>query len=92
MEASNHDLLNLKSEVVLSIPDRLSQQFGISQQFLEEEISPYLVQSIGREPLEKRYGIAHTPQYLISKMNHYGWPKGAGKSVRWRSRNVCANS
>ncbi|KAI0948556.1 hypothetical protein AcV7_009267 [Taiwanofungus camphoratus] len=77
MEASDHDLLNLKSEVVLSIPDRLSQQFGISQQFLEEEISPYLVQSIGREPLEKRYGIAHTPQYLISKMNHYGWPKGA---------------
>lgn len=80
MEASNHDLLNLKPEVILDIPGRLSQQFGISQQFLEEEIAPYLVQSIGREPLERRYRIKHTPQYLISKMCHYSWPKGAGES------------
>ncbi|CCM06759.1 uncharacterized protein FIBRA_09057 [Fibroporia radiculosa] len=77
MQASTTDLLNLKPEVILDIPNRLSQEYGISQQFLNEEIGRYLIQSVGREPLERRYGLTSTPKYIVSKMCHYSWPKGA---------------
>ncbi|KZS99830.1 uncharacterized protein LAESUDRAFT_667516, partial [Laetiporus sulphureus 93-53] len=51
----------------------------ISQAFLDKVVGKYLVQTVGREPLEKRYGVSQTPKFIVSKMNHYSWPKGAGE-------------
>lgn len=79
VDASTNELLNLKPEVVLDLPRRLSREFGLSPEFIDTSVAPYLVQTIGREPLERRYGIRKPPKFIVSKMNHYSWPKGAGE-------------
>lgn len=79
MKTMTRDLLNLRPEVILDIPSRLSKEYGISPRFVDEEVGKYLLQTVGREALERRYAISRTPKVLISKMNHYSWPKGAGK-------------
>uniref|UniRef100_A0A8H7XPX8 L-tyrosine decarboxylase C-terminal domain-containing protein n=1 Tax=Psilocybe cubensis TaxID=181762 RepID=A0A8H7XPX8_PSICU len=70
------ELLNLQPQEILSIPDRLRTQFGVSPTFLERALHPFSVQSIGKDSFEKKYGI-EPPQYLISSTKHYSWPKAA---------------
>lgn len=79
MKATTIALCNLRPEVILDIPSRLSKEYGISPRFVDEALDKYLLQTVGREALERRYAISRTPKVLISKMNHYSWPKGAGK-------------
>lgn len=81
MKATINDLFNLRPEVILEIPLRLSKEYGISPRFVDEEVGKYLLQTVGREALEWRYAISKTPKVLVSKMCHYSWPKGAGKRV-----------
>jgi len=71
------ELLNLRPEEILSIPDRLHKGFGISSNFLEQALRPYIVQSTGKDFYQDNYGIEQ-PQYLVSSTRHYSWPKGAG--------------
>ncbi|KAF4616928.1 hypothetical protein D9613_008569 [Agrocybe pediades] len=70
------ELLNLRPDEILSIPNRLHSEFGISSDFLENALRPFLIQSTGKEFYQERYGIEH-PQYLVSSTRHYSWPKGA---------------
>ena len=72
-------LLNLTTEVILEIPDRLHQQYGITSDFLASALSPYLAQTAGKEKLMQMYDIDCEPQYFISNTKHYSWPKAAGE-------------
>ena len=72
------ELLNLSVTHVVEIPDRLYDEYGISGAFLERVMKPYIIQSISKDALEKKWGIEHPPQILISSTKHYSWPKGAG--------------
>jgi hypothetical protein len=74
------DLLNLKVETVLDLPDRLNRDYGISSKYLEKVMDEYGIQSLGKEVIEKHFGIEMPAQYMLSSTRHYSWPKGAGMS------------
>ncbi|TFK37682.1 PLP-dependent transferase, partial [Crucibulum laeve] len=71
------DLLNLRVQEVLSIPDRLGNDYGISSAYLEHSLNPYIIQSTGKDILESKWKITRPPQYLLTNTKHYSWPKGA---------------
>ncbi|KAF9463112.1 pyridoxal phosphate-dependent transferase [Collybia nuda] len=71
------ELLNLKPGEVMELPVRLSAQFGISDTVLSRILEPYSIQTVGKQQLDLDFGITKPPQYLISRVNHYSWPKGA---------------
>ncbi|CEI60384.1 unnamed protein product [Fusarium venenatum] len=70
------DLLNLRSEVILDLPDQLNKQFGITSKFLESALHEFNIQSIGREVLEREFKVKEPIKYFVSKTRHYSWPKG----------------
>ncbi|KAJ2935439.1 hypothetical protein H1R20_g1657, partial [Candolleomyces eurysporus] len=70
------DLLNLRSEDILEIPDRLAREFGISSRFLESTMEKYIVQSTGMNTLNANWGVKDSPKFLIASTKHYSWPKG----------------
>jgi len=74
------DLLNLTSDEVISLTSRISETFGFSALALQEILNQYLIQTTGKDELEKYFGIQQPPRYLCPKTTHYSWPKGAGKS------------
>ena len=76
---SSWELVNLSTDVILSLPEDLHDQCGVSQDFLGKALKPFLVQEQGKDGLLKKYSVKE-PQYLISATRHYSWPKSAGKS------------
>lgn len=76
---STWDLLNLKVETILDLPDRLNRDYGISSKYLEKVMDEYGIQSLGKDAIEKHFGIEKQAQYMLSSTRHYSWPKGAGK-------------
>ncbi|KAJ7325911.1 PLP-dependent transferase [Mycena albidolilacea] len=76
---SNWELLNIPAQEVLSLADRLHLEYGISSQFLQDALEPYLVQSAGKEKMFEKFGVDlnKPPQYLVSSTKHYSWPKSA---------------
>ncbi|GKU09335.1 unnamed protein product, partial [Fusarium langsethiae] len=75
-DLSGWDLLNLRSEVILDLPDQLNKQFGITSKFLESALNKFNIQTIGRELLEREFKVKEPIQYFVSKTRHYSWPKG----------------
>ncbi|KAL1870867.1 hypothetical protein Daus18300_004956 [Diaporthe australafricana] len=71
------ELLNLRVETILDLPDRLNRDYGMSASYLEKVMDQYGIQSVGKEAIEKHFGIEKTPQYMLSSTRHYSWPKGA---------------
>ncbi|KAH9969751.1 PLP-dependent transferase [Russula dissimulans] len=71
------DLLNLTSDEVVSLTSRISETFGLSAQALQATMNNYLIQTTGKDDLEKYFGIQQPPRYLCPKTTHYSWPKGA---------------
>ena len=76
---SSWELVNLSTDVILSLPEDLHDQCGVSQDFLGKALKPFLVQEQGKDGLLKRFSVKE-PQYLISATRYYSWPKSAGKS------------
>ncbi|KAI6764322.1 hypothetical protein HG530_008111 [Fusarium avenaceum] len=70
------DLLNLRSDVILDLPNELNKQFGITSKFLESALNDYNIQTIGKEVLEREFGVVEPIKYFVSKTRHYSWPKG----------------
>ena len=79
-DISKWELLNLKVQTVLEIPDRLSVEHGISSTFLQNVMAKYGIQSVGLGSLERQYDIEKPIQYMLSTTRHYSWPKTGGKS------------
>lgn len=74
------DLLNLKPETVLDLPDKLYKDFGISRDYLKDALDDYNIQSSGLIPKEtdQFYKSLKPMKYLLAKTRHYSWPKGLG--------------
>ncbi|OJD39925.1 pyridoxal-dependent decarboxylase domain protein [Diplodia corticola] len=70
------ELLNLKSETILDIPDRLNRDYSISSKYIEQILDDYGIQSRGKEALDRHFGIEKPAQYMLSNTRHYSWPKG----------------
>ncbi|RAH78646.1 pyridoxal-dependent decarboxylase domain protein [Aspergillus japonicus CBS 114.51] len=75
------DLLNLKPKTVLDLPDQLYEQFGISSDFLKDALDPYNIQSAGlmheeADEIHQFYRSLKAMKFIVSKTNHYSWPKG----------------
>ncbi|KAI5888048.1 PLP-dependent transferase [Schizophyllum commune H4-8] len=70
-------LLNLPTRTILGIGDDLRRRYGITSEFLASALSPYLIQSRGKEGFLDAYKIKNAPQYLITSTKHYSWPKSA---------------
>ncbi|KAG9121292.1 hypothetical protein FRC07_002791 [Ceratobasidium sp. 392] len=75
--ASTWELMNLKPATVFEIPERLENEFSISSTFLTNTMNKYLIQSLGKDVLEKKFGISQPTRYFVGSTKHYSWPKGA---------------
>lgn len=76
MSLNKWELLNLQPDTILGIADALYQQFGITSKYLEDALRPHNIQTIGKDALEKYFGITEQGQYFHAKTRHYSWPKG----------------
>ena len=72
------ELLNLKVTTVLEIPERLTQEYGISSTFLGNVMNQFGIQSVGLGELERQYDIDKPMQYMLANTRHYSWPKSGG--------------
>lgn len=77
---STWELMNMKPETVLNLPDKLIKQYKITREELNNAISPYSIQCTGKDELERHFGIQQPTQIIMGKAYHYSWVKGAGES------------
>ncbi|KAB8201918.1 pyridoxal phosphate-dependent transferase [Aspergillus parasiticus] len=70
------ELLNLRSDDVLGMGDALYRQFGITPKFLEEALTPFTIQTTGKDVLEREFRIEKPAKYFLAQTRHYSWPKG----------------
>ncbi|KAA8646784.1 hypothetical protein EYZ11_011412 [Aspergillus tanneri] len=70
------ELLNLRPEVILGMGDALYRQFGITSKFLEGALTPFNIQTTGKDELEREFGISKPTKYFLAQTRHYSWPKG----------------
>ncbi|KAJ3903671.1 pyridoxal phosphate-dependent transferase, partial [Lentinula edodes] len=70
------ELLNILPTDVLDIPTRLNKEYSITAQFLQDALNPYLIQTVGKERLEREFHVKPMA-YFASATMHYSWPKGA---------------
>lgn len=77
-DMDNWTLLNLWPKTILDLPDKLTSEYGISNQFLEDALKEFHIQTVGRGPLEDEHMIRNPTQYFVAKTRHYSWPKGLG--------------
>lgn len=85
------ELLNLSSQTILGLADRLHEQFGITSKYLEEALNPFSIQTVGKDRLEAYFGINKPMKYFHAKTRHYSWPKGGGKLTRFSCFSSTAN-
>ncbi|KAI0267000.1 PLP-dependent transferase [Gloeopeniophorella convolvens] len=76
-DLSAWDLLNLRVDEILSLGDRLHEQYGISATFLTATLDKFIIQSTSKDVLVSKFQIEEPPQYLLSNTKHYSWPKSA---------------
>ena len=75
------DLLNLTPDEVVSLLTRISETFGFSLSALQAMLNNYLIQTTGKDELERYFEIQPPPQYLCPNTAHYSWSKGAGERI-----------
>ncbi|KAA8895556.1 pyridoxal phosphate-dependent transferase [Sphaerosporella brunnea] len=68
------EILNLKIDDILEIPDRLYKEYGISPGYLQGIMEKHGVQTVGKEKLEKDHSV-NPMKVIVSATNHYSWPK-----------------
>ncbi|KXH51499.1 hypothetical protein CNYM01_07651 [Colletotrichum nymphaeae SA-01] len=79
MKLTIKELLNLTPSTVLSIPTLLGEKYSISPGFLQDALRPFLVQTTGKDDLERKLKI-NPGKYMICATKHYSWPKGGAIS------------
>ena len=90
-ECDTWELLNLAPDEAVSLTTRISESFGLSIPALQSVLNTYLIQTTGKDDLEKYFGIERPSLYLCPKTIHYSWPKGAGESRISASKSVEVN-
>lgn len=81
VELDTWELLNLKPSTVLELSTRLTEEYSITAQFLQDALKPYLIQSVGKDYLERCFGIEKPGKFFVSTTKHYSWPKGGGEQT-----------
>ncbi|KAH6843410.1 pyridoxal-dependent decarboxylase domain protein [Chaetomium sp. MPI-CAGE-AT-0009] len=79
LKLTEEQLLNLTPATVLAIPTRLGKEYSITPGFLQDALNPYLIQSTGKDELEKVFKIK-PGKFMVSATKHYSWPKGGAIS------------
>ncbi|KAF9769130.1 hypothetical protein IL306_013492 [Fusarium sp. DS 682] len=79
-ELSTWELLNLKPNTILEIPTRLTSEYAISATFLQAALHDYLIQTVGKEHVDQKFGITKPAKFFVSATKHYSWPKGGAIS------------
>ncbi|SCO54233.1 uncharacterized protein FFMR_11706 [Fusarium fujikuroi] len=79
-ELSTWELLNLKPTAILQIPTRLTSEYAISATFLQTALHDYLIQTVGKEYVDQKFGITKPAKFFVSATKHYSWPKGGAIS------------
>ncbi|CUA75304.1 DNA annealing helicase and endonuclease ZRANB3 [Rhizoctonia solani] len=80
-QATAWELLNLKPETVFDIPERLQNEYAISSGALSAVLNPYLIQTCGKDVLEKKFDIKPS-KYFVGTTKHGSWPNGAGNILQ----------
>lgn len=78
-ELTTWELLNLKSNTILGMAEQLHDEFGITPEWLQDALDSYNIQTIGKDALERHFGVDKPGQFFVSSTRHYSWPKSAGK-------------
>lgn len=74
-ELTGWELVNLEVPIVLDLPVRLQQEFGISPNCLDDALKRISIQTTGKDSLEREFKI-NPMKYLVANTKHYSWPKG----------------
>ncbi|KAK4868382.1 hypothetical protein LT330_007104 [Penicillium expansum] len=72
----NWELLNLRPDVILGMGDALYEQYGITSKFLESALTPFSIQTTGKDVLEREFNLTKPTKYFLAQTRHYSWPKG----------------
>ncbi|MDI1480146.1 pyridoxal-dependent decarboxylase [Polyangium sp. y55x31] len=72
-------LLNLKVDDILALPERLTEEYGISSDTITKAMSGHSLQHLGMQELFRRCGadIPASPVILVPATKHYSFPKAA---------------
>ena len=84
------ELLNFQVETIVEIPERLYKEYRISSQYLESAMSNYLIQTISKDEIMKKWGIQQQPVIFLPATKHYSWPKDAGECVPYLNPDIFA--
>ncbi|GLA33560.1 hypothetical protein AnigIFM63309_000390 [Aspergillus niger] len=83
-EMTAWELLNLRPDTVLGIPQRLYNHHNISNDFLDKVMVDYNIQNVSKSELEEEFletdvinDVKFPFRYMVGKTRHYSWPKGA---------------
>ncbi|NEQ37240.1 MAG: decarboxylase [Okeania sp. SIO3I5] len=79
IELDTWSLLNLKSDDILALPSRLTQEYEINSEAIAEAVSKYSLQNIGIQEFSHKFlrDIAALPVFLVPGTKHYSFPKAA---------------
>ncbi|KAI0264692.1 PLP-dependent transferase [Gloeopeniophorella convolvens] len=83
------DLLNLRVDEILGLADRLHEEYGISNSFLNAALDKFLAQTTTKDVVMAKSGIKQPPQCLFPSTRHYSWPKSA--SILGIGSDNCVN-
>ncbi|KAG5762728.1 hypothetical protein H9Q72_009164 [Fusarium xylarioides] len=67
-------------EPPFKIPTRLTSEYAISATFLQTALHDYLIQTVGKEYVDQKFGITKPAKFFVSATKHYSWPKGGAIS------------
>lgn len=70
------ELLNLKVDTILALPDRIQKMIPKSADYTAA-VEPYLLQTMGFENFQKYIPGIPSPALLGPATKHYSWPKNA---------------
>ncbi|MDC3962611.1 pyridoxal-dependent decarboxylase [Polyangium jinanense] len=72
-------LLNLKVDDILALPERLTEEYGISSDTITKAMSSHSLQHLGMQELFRRSGadVPASPVILVPATKHYSFPKAA---------------
>lgn len=78
-ELSVWQLLNLRVDDVLALPQRMQDEFGVSLAVTTEAVNRHSLQSVGVGRWYGKLALAgvQEPVVLVSATMHYSWPKSA---------------
>ncbi|MEM9923124.1 MAG: pyridoxal-dependent decarboxylase [Cyanobacteria bacterium P01_D01_bin.50] len=72
-------MLNLKSDDILALPSRLTQEYQINSEAIAQALSKYSLQNIGIQEFSRQFlgDVKAAPVFIVPGTKHYSFPKAA---------------